>query len=229
MIGNTEENSQPMATRPEVQPSPVAVGPSSRIPFLLRNSLLIIGFSIFVTLCARTGIDQHFPFQTEVALVDALGVLLTGGLLGSRRALLAMLVYLAAGAVGLPVFPDYQHISADIPGLLYFFAGQGGITHLGELYFWSYPVTAFVVGLLSERRSRRPFLMTLGALVIGALILTLFMLASSIFVHHLAPLDTLQDALSYGPGDLLLLLVVALIVHLVGRAGWLASARSSTN
>lgn len=43
----------------------------------------------------------------------------------------------------------------------------------------------------------------------GALILTLFAVASFVFIAHVKLSDALQDALSYSPGDLVLLMFVA--------------------
>ena len=196
---------------------PVSATFSSRISSLASDALLIISFSFLITVCARTGIYEHFPFQSEIAFVDAFAVLLAGGMLGSRRGLLATLVYLVAGAIGLPVFPAYQHVTSLIPNFLYFFGGKGGIAYPGGLYAWSYPLAAFVVGWLCERNFKYKFLSTLGALLAGSLILTLFAVASSVFITHAELSDALQDALSYGPGDFLLLMLVAGILQLRKR------------
>lgn len=190
---------------------------SSRTSSLARDAILIISFSLLITVCARTGIYEHFPFQPEIAFVDAFAVLLTGGMLGSRRGLLATLVYLVAGAIGLPVFPVYQHVTILIPNFLYFFGGKGGIEYLSGFYVWSYPLAAFVVGWLSERNFKYKFLSTSGILLAGSLILTLFFVASSVFIAHAGLFDALQDALSYGPGDFLLLVFVAGILQLCKR------------
>src|SRR5438067_8796539 len=110
---------------------------------VLRNGLLIVSFSLFLALCAQ--VSFHLPFTPVPITLQTLGVLLTGAALGSRRGALAMLVYLAEGAAGLPVFAG----------------GSGGLIHLLGFtagYLWSYPIAAFVVGLLCEKRLDRSFL-----------------------------------------------------------------------
>src|ERR1700684_4029062 len=63
---------------------------------------LIIGASLFVALCARITIP--LPFTPVPLTVQNFGVLLVGMLLGSKRGFAALLLYLAEGAIGLPVF-----------------------------------------------------------------------------------------------------------------------------
>src|SRR5207244_4935931 len=69
---------------------------------LLRDALLILGFSLLVAVCAQ--ISFSLPF-TEIPITgQTLGVLLTGAALGSKRGSLALLTYLGEGLAGLPVF-----------------------------------------------------------------------------------------------------------------------------
>src|SRR5258706_951210 len=75
---------------------------TSRNVNLLRNAALVVGFSIFTALCAQ--VSFHLPITPVPVTLQTLAVLLTGAALGSRRGGLAMLVYLAEGAAGLPVF-----------------------------------------------------------------------------------------------------------------------------
>ncbi len=78
----------------------------------LYDSVLVVLFSAFVALSARIAIPLPF---TEVPLTgQTLAVLLTGGVLGSRRGALALLLYLVEGAIGLPVFAP----SAALPPAL---------------------------------------------------------------------------------------------------------------
>src|SRR5258708_35526372 len=110
--------------------------PASRNVNLLRNAALVVGFSIFTALCAQ--VSFHLPITPVPVTLQTLAVLLTGAALGSRRGGLAMLVYLAEGAAGLPVFAG----------------GSGRVIHIGGLtarYLWAYPITAFAKGVLCER------------------------------------------------------------------------------
>jgi biotin transport system substrate-specific component len=123
---------------------------------LLRDVLLVVGFSIFTGLCAQ--VSFHIPITPVPITLQTLAVLLTGAALGSRRGGLAMLAYLAEGAVGLPVFAG----------------GTGGFIHLLGFtggYLWSYPIAAFVTGLLCERRLDRSLLTSALAMLPGSLII----------------------------------------------------------
>ncbi|PLS80512.1 MAG: biotin transporter BioY [Chloroflexi bacterium] len=100
------------------------------------DALLVVGFSLFVALTARISIELSF---TPVPITgQTLGVLLTGALLGSRRGALALLVYLAEGAAGLPVF------AGGAAGFARLLGPTGG-------YLLAYPLAAGLVGLLAER------------------------------------------------------------------------------
>jgi biotin transport system substrate-specific component len=69
------------------------------------------------------------------------GVLLVGLALGSKRGSTAAALYLAWGAMGLPVFSP-----AGVGGIAQLFGPTGG-------YLVAYPAVAFVAGWISERSS----------------------------------------------------------------------------
>lgn len=87
----------------------------------LYDSVLVVIFSAFVALSARIAVPLPL---TEVPLTgQTLAVLLTGAVLGSRRGALALLLYLAEGAVGLPVFAPSVPL---LPGIGRLFGPTGG-------------------------------------------------------------------------------------------------------
>lgn len=97
---------------------------------------LIVGGSLFVALCARLSLP--LPFTPVPLTLANLGVLVVGLALGSRAGFAALALYLAEGAMGLPVFS----------------VGPGGIAQLlGPTggYLMAYPVAAFLAGLIAER------------------------------------------------------------------------------
>jgi biotin transport system substrate-specific component len=115
---------------------------------LLRQAALVIGASFFVALCAR--ITVPLPFTPVPLTMQNFGVLLVGLTLGSRRGFAALALYLAEGAVGLPVF-----------------AGLGGIAHLlGPTggYLLAYPVVAGLAGFIAERGNRSFLRLALASL-----------------------------------------------------------------
>ncbi|HZA46543.1 MAG TPA: biotin transporter BioY, partial [Rubrobacter sp.] len=100
--------------------------PRSRSWFF--DAVLVVAFSAFVALSARVAI----PWWPVPMTLQPLAVLFTGAVLGSRRGSLTLLLYLAEGAVGLPVF-------AGGAGVAYMLGPTGG-------YLVSYPIVAGLVG-----------------------------------------------------------------------------------
>lgn len=99
---------------------------------LARAALLavLIGASAYVSIPLPV---SPVPFTLQV-----LFVFLAGLVLGPVWGVISMVLYLAAGAVGVPVFAG----------------GVGGVGHLFDYtggYLWSYPIAAFVIGLLVHR------------------------------------------------------------------------------
>lgn len=114
-----------------VRPLPVAGYP------LAAQVVVVVGASLFVALCAR--LTLPLPFTPVPLTAQNFGVLLVGLALGSRRGAAALALYLAQGALGLPVFNP---------------AGPGGVAQLiGPTggYLIAYPAVAFLAGWLAER------------------------------------------------------------------------------
>ncbi len=171
---------------------------SSRSSNLLKDALLVIGSSGLMALSAHVSIPLSF---TPVPItLQTLVVLLVAASLGSRRGALAMLLYLAEGAAGLPVF-----------------AYGGGIAYLlispTAGYLWSYPVAAFVVGFLCERGLDRSFLTSTLAMLPGSLIIYAIGVPWLAVITH----SSLSTALTLGmlpfiPGDLIKLVIAAALL-----------------
>ncbi|SFC56082.1 biotin transport system substrate-specific component [Halobiforma haloterrestris] len=98
------------------------------------------------------------PFSPAPITLQVLFVFLAGLVLGPVWGTVSLTLYLAAGAVGIPVFAGF---SAG-PGVL--FGRSGG-------YLWAYPVAAGLIGLLVHRGTdlRAPADVSLPVLV-GALV-----------------------------------------------------------
>src|SRR5712671_1938736 len=67
-----------------------------------RQVAIVVAASLFVAFCARITIP--LPFTPVPLTVQNFGVLLVGLLLGSKRGFAVLTLYLAEGAIGLPVF-----------------------------------------------------------------------------------------------------------------------------
>jgi biotin transport system substrate-specific component len=101
-----------------------------------RQVALVVGGSLLVALCARITIP--LPFNPVPLTVQNFGVLLVGLLLGSRRGFAALALYLAEGAMGMPVFNP---------------TGPGGIAQLlGPTggFLLAYPLVAWIAGFIME-------------------------------------------------------------------------------
>ncbi|HLW84374.1 MAG TPA: biotin transporter BioY [Candidatus Sulfotelmatobacter sp.] len=126
-------------SRPALQ---VLSTPQERTLEAARQVALVVGASFFVALCARITIP--LPFTPVPLTVQNFGVLLVGLLLGSRRGFAAMILYLAEGAMGMPVFSPS---SLGLFGLAQIMGPTGG-------YLLAYPFVAGLAGLIFERGTK---------------------------------------------------------------------------
>ncbi len=116
-----------------------------------RQVALVVGGSLVVALCARITIP--LPGTPVPLTVQNFGVLLVGLLLGSRRGFAAMALYLAEGAMGMPVFSP---------------TGPGGIAQLlGPTggFLLAYPLVAWLAGFIVERGRKSFARAALGSLL----------------------------------------------------------------
>ena len=106
-----------------------------------RQSTLILGATFFIALAAHVSIPL-MPLTPVPLTVQNMAVLLVGLLLGSRMGFAAVFLYLAEGAVGLPVFNP---------------AGPGGFAQLlGATggFLLVYPLVAFLAGYIFEHGNK---------------------------------------------------------------------------
>ncbi|HWR16526.1 MAG TPA: biotin transporter BioY [Terriglobales bacterium] len=118
--------------------------------------LLVVGATLLMAILAR--FSMPLPFTPVVLTLSNLGVLFIGLALGSRRAAASMLLYLGAGAMGLPVFSN---------------GGPGGVAQiLGPTggYLMAYPLAAFVAGWIAERGTHSVSRFAIAA-VLGEMVL----------------------------------------------------------
>jgi biotin transport system substrate-specific component len=104
---------------------------------LVKQAGIVIGASAVIAVCARLVLP--LPFTPVPLTLANFGVLLVGLALGSKRGAGAAALYLAWGAMGLPVFSP-----SGIGGIAQLFGPTGG-------YLLAYPVVAFIAGWISER------------------------------------------------------------------------------
>lgn len=127
-----------------------------RMSVWVKQSAIILAASLFVALCAHVTVPLLF---TPVPLtLQNFGVLLVGLALGRRRGFAALMLYLAEGAAGLPVFNP---------------TGPGGIAQLlGPTggFLLAYPVVAALAGFIFET-GRRTFARAAAAGILAEILL----------------------------------------------------------
>jgi biotin transport system substrate-specific component len=189
-----------LATQPRATLVDVLL-PRSRSWFL--DIVMVVVFSAFVALSARVAI----PWWPVPMTLQPLAVLFTGATLGSRRGALALLLYLAEGAVGLPVF-------AGGAGIAYMLGPTGG-------YLFSYPLAAGLVGWLAERGWDRKLAWTTAAMSLGLLVLYAFGVVwlAGFFGDLWTAL--VQGMLIFVPGDLVKIAIAGLALP----GGWALARR----
>ena len=110
------------------------------------DAVLIVGFAALTGLAAKVAVylNPAVPITGQT-----FAVLLSGAVLGSKRGAASMLVYLAMGIAGVPVF-----------------APDGAIPHASRGYLIGFAVAAFIVGWLVERGwGRNPLKLALAMLL----------------------------------------------------------------
>jgi biotin transport system substrate-specific component len=123
-----------------------------------RDAALVVGAVALTALCAQ--ISFYLPGNPVPVTLQTFAVLLSGAALGANRGAAAMLLYIAIGMIGLPVYADGKHGIDIVTGV------TGG-------YLIGFLIAAFVVGRLSEARLDRRPLTALPLFLIGSAIIYL--------------------------------------------------------
>jgi len=97
----------------------------------------VLGFVVAIT--AASQISLPIPATPVPFTLQPMIVVLAGLMLGPTLGTASMLIYLAIGAAGVPVF-----VPGGLPGIARFFGPTGG-------YLMAYPAAAAVAGLLAQR------------------------------------------------------------------------------
>ena len=129
---------------------------SERLHTRARHISLILIGTLLIALSARISVyvgDNPVPFTGQT-----FGVLLSAGALGLRRGLAATALYVLLGVIGLPIFAGGDH------GLAKLLGATGG-------YLVGFMVASAVVGRLAELGWDRNLIGSIGAMLIGSLVI----------------------------------------------------------
>lgn len=148
-------------------------GAETRANSLIRDAVLVIGFTLFMTVCAQIAI--RIPTTTVPITGQTFGALLAGGALGSKRGASSMLLYMLIGMLGVSVFTPPSSIMAEqtFHFILPWSGSSGLIWDISSGgYIVGFILAAYLVGLLAERgwvlRSSVPLSMLIGSVAIYA-------------------------------------------------------------
>lgn len=165
---------------------------------------------LFAALLAVFGLIPKIDLPLGVPItLQTLGVMLAGCLLGPKRALQAMALFLFAVAIGLPL------LSGGRGGIGVFFAPSAG-------YLLGWPLGALFTGALMQRLpSASPRAAAVSAFwasaLGGLLVVHLCGVLGLMVLAHLSPTQALLGTLVFVPGDLVKCVITALVVHTVAR------------
>jgi biotin transport system substrate-specific component len=148
----------------------------------------IVVFAIALALSAQVAV--MIPGTTVPITLQPLVVVLAGMWLGPSAGAASMVLYLVAGATGLPVFSPF-----GAPGIARFFGPTGG-------YLFAFPVAALVAGALARRMPSLlgrwvaalagSAVILLGGIAQLAILHNSIGLAWSLGVHPFVPLDAVK-------------------------------------
>ena len=177
----------------------------------LQNSLagkvlLVVGATAFVAACAH--ISLPLPFTPVPLTLQNFAVLLVGMLLGPVAGFSAMVLYLAEGALGLPVFTPYA---------------AGGVAHLlgpNGGFLISYPLAAATAGWVVRAMLRVTTRFRSALIASIAATLPIFLLGAAWLAHflHLGTSATWSLAVApFIPGEIVKITAAAGIFNTLQR------------
>jgi biotin transport system substrate-specific component len=135
----------------------------------LKDYIWIVSFTFLTAIGAQITI----PVQPVPFTLQTLFVILAGGMLGAKRGAYSMILYLALGCMGLPVFAQTPDATIGIAKL---FGPTGG-------YLISFPFAALLTGFLIEK-FKNPVIAVISFLLGDIFIILFGTLFLNVFYIH---------------------------------------------
>lgn len=168
----------------------------------------IVYIALFAAIMAALAVIPPVTLGTGVPIsAQSMGPMLAGAILGARRGALSMLLFLALVAVGLPLLVGGR-------GGIGVFAGVTG----GFLVSW--PIAAYVIGLLIERFWPRLTIPLAFAIIFVGAVVIMYGIGNA-WLSYAAHMSYLKATLAAGPflpGDFVKALLTAVIAVTVKRS-----------
>jgi biotin transport system substrate-specific component len=195
-----------MTMTPEQSPATVAPAPTRRPT---TDLALIASFAALISALAYVGAIPVGGAGVPITL-QTFGVMLAGCLLGPVRGFLAVLLYLALGAIGLPVFAEHS-------------SGLGTFTQPSAGYLLAFPVAALVGGLavtyLAGEKGKTRAAVVFGCSLLGSLlVIHPAGIVGLMVTLDLSFTEAFKIDVIYWAGDLLKTTLTALVAAEVHRA-----------
>ena len=109
---------------------------SKKMNLKVRDITITAIFTALTAILAQISIP--LPFSPVPITFQVMAVYISAIILGSRLGTLSQIIYILVGAIGIPIFVNFQG------GLNVVFGPSGG-------YLISYPIVAFIVGKISDK------------------------------------------------------------------------------
>jgi biotin transport system substrate-specific component len=167
-----------------------------------RRWLAIVLGAATVALAAQVAVP--LPFTPVPMTLQPLAVLAVGGVLGARMGAAALVLYVALGALGLPVFTP-----VGPPGAARLLGPTGG-------YLLSYPVAAALTGWIAAREFGRPSARVLLACAAGMVVIHLGGSAQLAILTGDVGAATRYGLVPFLTGDLLKIGIATLVILALG-------------
>lgn len=169
----------------------------------------IAQIAVFAALIAALTLPGSIPtgaLGLPITL-QTLGVLLAGAIIGPRNGTLAVVVYVALGAIGLPIY------AGGTGGLGVLFGPTGG-------FLFGFILCAFVVGWLTARLlPSYPFWPALALTAVGGILSVYVIGVPWLSVTTNTPIGAVAASMvAFLPGDIIKVLVTVSVAKAVHRA-----------
>ena len=130
--------------------------PTDRLRAAARTAALVTGFALLTGALAQ--FELRLSFTPVPITGQTLGVLLAGGVLGSRRGAASQALYWLLGLIGLPFYSGGAHGWTVASGATFG-------------YFVGFVVAAGTIGYLAERRLDRNLASSVAGMALGSVLI----------------------------------------------------------
>lgn len=167
----------------------------------MKTQKLTVSVAVIAIIIVMAYIPS-IPVGIVPIVVQNMGIMLAGALLGGRNGFVAIVVWLLMAAVGLPV------LVGGAGGFAHFFGATAG-------YLWSYPFAALFIGLTVQYLDRNHYLnfvtLLLTIILFGVILIDVSGAFGLHIVTHMPLSKALLMQLTFIPGDIVKTILATII------------------